>query len=128
MKRIAIASAVALSALVAGSAWAQDRVVGTGTFEGASGHVTSGSVSVVETPTGFEVRLGDDFAFDGAPDPQVAFGRDGYDADTILDLLQANSGAQTYEVPADFDVGSYNEVWIWCVEFDVPLGVARLDG
>ena len=130
MKRIAVAGAVAvaLSALIAGSAWAQDQVIGTGTFEGASGHVTSGSVSVVETATGYEIRLGEDFYFDGAPDPQVAFGSDGYDADTLLSLLQADTGAQTYAVPAEIDASAYNEVWIWCVEFDVPLGVARLGG
>ncbi len=124
MRLLAVA-AVAVAA-VAAPALAQDVVLGTGTFVGASNHVTSGSVSVVETAEGIAVVFGEDFSFDGAPDPKIGFGHDGFDAESLIAPLQSNSGAQTYVVPATVDVSQYNEVYVWCEQFSVPLGVARL--
>ncbi|MEM8774482.1 MAG: DM13 domain-containing protein [Pseudomonadota bacterium] len=98
-----------------------------GEFEGKSNHVTTGRAEVVVQGGKAEVILLDDFTFDGAPDPKVALGNDGYDKDTILGLLQSNSGKQSYAVPAGIDTSKYNEVWIWCEKFNVPLGVAKLN-
>ena len=105
---------------LAGGAVADER---SGAFEGASGHEASGTVTV----EGSTVTFGDDFTFDGAPDPQVALGNDGYDADTLFAPLEADTGRQTYELPEGIDPAGYNEVWIWCEEFDVPLAVAPLE-
>ena len=52
-----------------------DEAIASGKFEGASGHATSGSVSIVKTASGLQVVLGDDFMFDGAPDAKVGFKR-----------------------------------------------------
>ncbi|MEM7615676.1 MAG: twin-arginine translocation pathway signal protein, partial [Pseudomonadota bacterium] len=56
--------------------------VARGTFVGASNHITTGSVTIAEEGGAHYVLLGDDFSFDGAPDPKVALGKDGYDAST----------------------------------------------
>lgn len=93
-----------------------------GTFTGESNHVTTGSVEVADGM----VNLLDDFFFDGAPDPKVALGNNGYDSSTLMGLLQSNTGASSYEIPAGINPDDYNEVWIWCERFNVPLGVARL--
>ena len=93
-----------------------------GTFRGASNHVTTGTAEVA----GNQVNLLADFTFDGAPDPKVALGRDGYDARTLMGRLKSNSGASSYTIPAGIDPAQYNEVWIWCERFNVPLGVAKL--
>ena len=118
--------AIALPASIAGPALAQETTLGTGTFVGASGHETSGGVSIVQTAAGTTVVFGSDFSFDGAPDPKIGFGHDGFDEASLIAPLQSNSGAQTYVVPATLDVSQYNEVYVWCEEFSVPLGVARL--
>ena len=97
-----------------------------GTFKGRSNHVTSGGVTVVKEGGKAYVVLQSDFAFDGAPDPKVALGRDGYDKSTVLGALRSNSGAQRYEIPASMTIEGVNEVWIWCEQFNVPLGVATL--
>lgn len=94
-----------------------------GSFVGESNHVTTGTAEIAGTT----VNLLDDFTFDGAPDPQVALGNNGYDASTLMGLLTSNTGAQSYEIPAGINPDDYNEVWIWCVRFNVPLGVARLN-
>lgn len=113
-------AAAALSHAIAGTETA------SGTFAGASDHVTTGHASIFLSEGKWYVSLGSDFAFDGAPDPHVALGHDGYRADATLARLASNSGAQVYEIPATLDVADFNEVWIWCNQFAVPLGVAKL--
>lgn len=95
----------------------------TGTFVGASNHVTTGTAEIA----GNQVNLLADFTFDGAPDPKVALGKDGYDSSTLMGLLTSNEGASSYAIPAGIDPSEYNEVWIWCEKFNVPLGVAKLN-
>ena len=110
-----------------GLAQAADHVVASGTFAGASGHTTSGGVSVVRTDAGATVVLEQDFSLDSAPDPKVGFGRDGaYDTKAQLAPLGANKGQQTYPIPDSVDPEKYNEVYIWCEKYSVPLGVAKL--
>ena len=98
-----------------------------GNFTGKSNHVTTGSVEVVKQGGTAEVILLDDFTFDGAPDPKVALGNNGYDSSTLMGKLQKNKGKQTYKVPAGINTDEMNEVWIWCEKFNVPLGVAKLN-
>jgi len=104
----------------------QGRETARGTFVGASDHATSGHASVFRANGKWYVSLADDFSFDGAPDPKVAFGADGFRQEAILARLTTNTGASVYEIPASLDVGDYNEIWLWCEQFGVPLGVAKL--
>ncbi|WP_166417766.1 DM13 domain-containing protein [Cochlodiniinecator piscidefendens] len=99
----------------------------TGTFDGMSNHLTSGSVSIVEEGGTYYVELGEDFSLDGGPDPRVALGNDGYDANAVLGELENLTGSSRYEIPANLDVSDFNEVWIWCEVASVPLGVAALN-
>lgn len=100
----------------------------SGSFVGASNHVTSGSVTVVKNADGSAtITLGNDFFFDGAPDPWVAFGRNGkYSSGTNIQKLKSKTGAQVYKVPARIKVDRYDRVYIWCERFSVPLGYASL--
>ncbi len=116
---IGLASAFGLAA--AGPVSAQNRTR-SGSFGGMSDHSTSGTVEVSPAM----VVLQGDFRFDGAPDPRVALGRNGYDPGTVLGSLVANSGRQSYRIPARIDPTAYNEVWIWCQSLDLPLGMARI--
>ncbi len=105
-----------------------DESARSGTFKGLSKHDTSGSVTLIHTEDGPVIEFGDDFSFDGAPDPKVALGKDGkYDPATLIRLLDANSGAQSYAVPDSIDVSEYNEIYIWCEKYSVGLGVASLE-
>lgn len=124
----AVAAVLALSVLTPTLASAEDVTV-TGTFTGANDHITTGGVSVVQTPGGGAVVILDaDFSLDGAPEPSVGFGIDGeyVKASDLGDLVNID-GLQAYVVPADVNVEDFNEVYIWCDEFDVSLGVASLN-
>ncbi|MCQ0987372.1 DM13 domain-containing protein [Jiella marina] len=125
--RLRLHAATLTAALFALAPGAMAETLKEGRFSGASGHSVSGLVTV-ETDGGETIlRFSEDFSFDGAPDPKIAFGKDGYDAETLLGPLKSDSGAQQYAVPAGLDVSAYNEVWIWCEEFAVPLGMASIE-
>ncbi|WP_120500000.1 DM13 domain-containing protein [Roseovarius sp. EL26] len=94
-----------------------------GEFSGRNNHITTGKAEVAKN----EVVLFKDFSLDGAPDPRVGLGKDGkFDPNTDLGELKNLKGKQSYAVPAGIDVSKYNEVYIWCRKFSVPLGVAKL--
>ncbi len=116
-KFVALAAAASATPVFAGG---HGRL---GTFVGESNHVTTGTAEIA----GDTITLLEDFTFDGAPDPKVALGRNGYDARTLMGPLKANSGKQSYRVPAGIDTDDFNEVWIWCERFNVPLGVAKIN-
>ena len=122
----ALTGILAGAALMMSASMAFAGGAGTGSFTGLSNHVTKGEVSVVKTDAGWEVHLKDSFWFDGAPDPHVALGNNGYDKNASLALLSSNNGKQVYAIPASMDVADFNEIWIWCNKFAVPLGVAKL--
>ena len=100
--------------------------IGSGSFTGKSDHVTSGTATIRKTADGNILHLGSDFKFDGAPDPKFAFGKDGVNKETIFVDLKENKGEQSYEIPDSINIEEYNEVWLWCKQFNVPLGMAKL--
>ncbi len=105
---------------------AESSVLAAGRFEGRSGHTVSGGVTILKTDSGYVALLESDFSLDGAPDPKLGLGKDGYQASTQFAVLRSEKGLQAYELPANIDPTSYNEFWVWCEKFSVPLGVARL--
>ncbi|WP_299143837.1 DM13 domain-containing protein [uncultured Tateyamaria sp.] len=108
---------------------AAENSVASGTFTGASDHITTGGVEVIKNDDGSHtIVLADDFSLDGAPDPRVGLGKDGfYDGNTDSGVLGNLTGGQSFVVPAGVDVSAFNEVYIWCEKFSVPLGVAKLN-
>lgn len=126
---LAMAGLVAAFALLVATTGAQagSKVVSTGKFTGASKHVTTGGVSIVKTDSGTLVILEKDFSLDDAPDPKLGFGKDGkYDPASKVAHLSKKTGLQVYIVPASVDTSQYNEFYVWCEKFSVPLGVATL--
>ena len=114
-------------ALLASAASHAGEILAQGAFRGASGHKTSGDVVVQKSAAGAKVVLQGNFNFDGAPDPKVGFGAGGkYDRASQLAPLASNKGEQAYDVPASLDLSRYDEVYIWCERYSVPLGVAPL--
>jgi len=130
LKLLLTALAIAIAGFISLSGTATDAgQIATGTFVGASDHITTGSVQIVKNDDGSHtVILGEDFSLDGAPDPRVGFGYDGeFDVATNSGLLASLDGKQSFTVPAGVDPAAYNEVYIWCLKFNVPLGVATLN-
>lgn len=95
-------------------------------FTAKNSYAVGGRAELVKEGNGYVVNLLDDFEFAKAPDPKIALGRNGYDKKTLMGLLKSTNGASSYRVPAGIDAQAYNEVWIWCEKFNVPLAVAKL--
>ncbi len=126
MSRAAAPMLLAAALMLPAVSHAQE-VLGQGAFSGASGHKTSGDVVVLNSAAGAQVVLQGNFNFDGAPDPKVGFGTGGtYDRASQLAPLASNTGEQVYDVPATLDLTRYDEIYIWCEKYSVPLGVAAL--
>lgn len=105
-----------------------EKVVSQGTFEGRSNHITTGGATVLKNGAGYILVLEEDFSLDGAPAPTIGFGNSGrFDKATDFTKLNSKTGKQTYQLPANIDPSNYDEVYIWCRDFSVPLGVAKLN-
>lgn len=96
------------------------------TFTKKNSYAVTGRAELVKRGNGYVVNLSDDFSFANAPDPKIALGRYGYDKSTLMGLLKSSKGASSYQVPAGINADDYNEVWIWCEQYNVPLAVAKL--
>jgi hypothetical protein len=97
-----------------------------GGFVGTGGHKASGHVEIIKEGDVTKVVLKDDFTLQEAPAPRLAWGKDGYKRGTIFATLAKFKGTQEYTVPAGIDLSQFNEIWIWCEKFDVPLASAKL--
>ncbi|MEM8771106.1 MAG: DM13 domain-containing protein [Pseudomonadota bacterium] len=103
-------------------------VVTTGEFSGLSEHITTGDVTIKKAEDGYYVVLEENFSLDGAPDPKLGFGNSGeYDIESQFSVLNKKTGYQSYKLPADIDPTQYNEIYVWCEQFSVPLGVASIN-
>lgn len=104
------------------------NLIAQGQFEGRSDHVTSGETYIMKTSSGYALVLADDFFLDGAPTPVLGFGNDGeYVNSSQFAELDKKSGRQTYTLPANFTPGEFNEIYVWCERFSIPLGVAKIN-
>ncbi|NET33395.1 MAG: DM13 domain-containing protein [Cyanothece sp. SIO1E1] len=123
---ITVLSLVPQSLVRAGSVLEGGAVVESASFIGENDHVVSGQVQIIKKGDVSYLVLGEDFSFDGAPDPRLGFSIDNQFVQTSLfSGLNRDSGKQIYRLPATFDVSDYDEVTIWCEKFDVPLAEAK---
>jgi len=105
------------------------RTTARGAFVGDGSHVSSGTAEVFRQNKQWFIRLGPDFNLDGGPDPKVGLGnkaRGGYQPGTILGKLTSFQGEQVYALAPGLDIGDYDQVYIWCERFSVPLAHANL--
>ncbi|WP_343565313.1 DM13 domain-containing protein [Kiloniella sp. b19] len=111
----------------AASAGQSSDVVQAGTFEGRSDHIVKGGVSILKTASGYIAVLEKDFDLDGAPAPTLGFGKgEKFDASTEFTKLHNDKGLQVYAIPANVNPADYDSFFVWCADFSVPLGVAKL--
>ncbi len=133
---IALLSALALSACTPATNAAQPvavtkaeggKVTAKGSFRGENNHIVTGKAKVSKVDGQWVITLDEGFLLDGAPDPKVALGNGQYVQGTILGELKSLKGKQSYVLPTSLNIGDYNQVYIWCEQFSVSLGVADLE-
>ncbi len=100
------------------------QVIRSGTIQGQSVKWTTGSVRIVKTSSGHEIRLGSNFKTKRGPSLWVYLGNDR--PEKRIGKLQSISGAQSYVVPANIHPGDYSRLFIHCVPFNATFGFAKL--
>ena len=109
---------------------AEPVALGSGTFQGLTGHDGSGTATVYELPDGSRVLRLEDFDVSNGPDLEVhlvpgADVRGPGDGVQLADL-KGNVGNQNYDVPGDLDLTGDWTVLIWCESFTVEVANATL--
>jgi hypothetical protein len=104
-------------------------VVRSGMFvDGDAIHRGSGTVSIVDDGEQVLLVFGDDVSITPGPDLFVYLSPNGPGDDlgefVSLGTLTANTGAQAYVLPENFD--DYRTVVIWCRAFSVTFATAEL--
>jgi hypothetical protein len=106
------------------------KILAQGTFVGADTvlHKAEGTAKLVRTSTNeLILRFEEDFRSSNGPDLYVRLINDG-DYTTYVELgrLKGNIGSQNYAVPADTNPSHFNTVIVWCKQFSVLFGTAKL--
>lgn len=131
MKRAILFLAALITAINTGIAKADSvidgaNVIHSANFVGENDHEVSGGVKIVQKGDIQYLVLQENFQFDGAPDPKLGFTQgDQFLEDSLFSGLNQDRGQQIYRLPAGFDAANYDEITIWCDEFDVPLAEAK---
>jgi len=111
--------------------------VATGRFVNKGGQETTGAYRIEQVEDDLRLVLADDFATDEGPDLHVVLtpvavsavsGENAMadDAALVVGPLEAQSGAQQFDLPDDVDLGAFRSVLIHCIEFSHLYGAAPL--
>lgn len=93
---------------------------------GKSNHDTVGTISLYQSDEPIVIVFEPNFSIDPSATTVLALGKDGYRADTIFATLHRHRGRQSYAVPKKLRLNGYNEIWLWSVSSNAPIGLARL--
>lgn len=89
-------------------------------------HVVSGTAALYEF-NGNKVLLLDPFMTENGPDLKVYLSLNEAATSFInLGNLKSTTGKQTYDIPANTDIPAQMYVHIWCQQFSVNFGQARV--
>ena len=104
----------------------ETRIAGTFVGVGDGIHDAEGAATVIPVASGNVLRL-EGFRSTNGPDLYVYLST-GKDASDFVNLgrLKANIGNQNYDIPEGTDLSKYDTVLIWCQQFSVLFGSAKL--
>lgn len=94
---------------------------------------TEGTFKIVEENGKTYVELSDNFRTGRGPDVFVLLHREAtptsYDQEDYINLgmMSRFRGTQRYEIPEDVNLDDFQSVVIWCRQFDVTFGHAKLE-
>lgn len=102
----------------------------TGAFAGRGSYTVRGNATLSPKPGGgLTLDFSDDFSTSRGPDLQIILSASQTLGSQSVSLgrLKNATGAQSYDVPADVELDTYDFVLVHCVPFNVSFGSARLE-
>ncbi|MFB5630208.1 MAG: DM13 domain-containing protein [Nitrosopumilaceae archaeon] len=90
-------------------------------------HDAQGDVLIIESDDGSRFLRFENFKATNGPDLYVYLSTDQTAEDYVsLGMLKGNIGNQNYMIPPGADLSNYDMVLIWCKQFSVLFGSAKL--
>ena len=126
------AMANGVSDMVLVSAGENTSVVQTersGNFEGNRSYVVTGSFTLSQESGELQLTFSEDFSTSNGPGLYVYLTNSESSTSGGIELgaLQSNTGAQTYNIDEDIQLGTYDYVLIYCKPFGVAFGIGKFD-
>ena len=101
----------------------------TGTFRGNRNYIVSGTFTLSNATGELELTFSDDFSTSNGPGLFIYLTNSASSTTGGLELgaLQSSTGAQTYSVSDDIQIGTYDYVLVYCKPFGVAFGIGKFD-
>ncbi len=101
---------------------------GDGYFSGIGSHHASGHAVIETNAKGHAVLTIHKASIDKVPDGRVYLAKEfDYRNGVEVGKLTTFTGDLHFAIPASVNVADYNTVVVWCKQFDVGIGQARLE-
>ncbi|MTI20947.1 hypothetical protein E1176_07930, partial [Fulvivirga sp. RKSG066] len=99
------------------------------TFQGKNNYTVEGDAFLEESESSLTLRFDSNFRASNGPGLHVYLSNSAESVAGGVDLgsLKSNTGAQTYTVPDDINLNTYNFIIIYCQPFNVPFGAGELN-
>ncbi|MEM6767135.1 MAG: DM13 domain-containing protein [Bacteroidota bacterium] len=101
----------------------------TGIFEGKNNYTVEGSFDLAMTETGLSLDFGTDFLSQRGPGLYIYLGNSGTSIAGAVELgeIKAFTGAQSYAVPAEVELNTFDFVIVYCKPFGASFGCGAIE-
>ncbi|MEM7510543.1 MAG: DM13 domain-containing protein [Bacteroidota bacterium] len=99
------------------------------TFQGKNNYTVNGSAELEMTESGLVLKFGEDFVTQRGPGLYIYLGNSGTSIAGAVDLgeIKEFTGEQTYEIPEDVELNSFNFILVYCKPFGASFGCGVLE-
>lgn len=112
------------------TAMAMGKPSAQGKLTNVGDHKASGTVHLVNVEGKRQLHFTPDFSIEKGPDVYVTLTngpKPVKGASLTIARLARFSGEQSFELPANIDLGKYSHVVLWCKKYSVSMGQAKLE-
>ena len=101
----------------------------TGSFRGNRDYEVSGTFTLSNTSGELQLTFSDNFSTSNGPGLFIYLtnSESSTAGGVELGALKSNSGAQTYDVSDEVQLGTYDYVLVYCKPFGVAFGIGKFD-
>ena len=111
------------------AAMAMSKPTAQGKLTSVGNHKAVGTVHILKADGKRQLHFTSDFSIEKGPDVYVALTngpKPVKGASVTVARLTRFAGEQSFELPANIDLGNYSHVVLWCKKYSVSMGQAEL--
>lgn len=113
----------------AGATTSSSEMERGGSFMGRNNYTVTGDFQLMQFNNGLQLTFADNFRASNGPGLFVYLSNQntGVSGGVEIGRLMSNSGSQTYTIPGNVTLNTYNYIVIYCKPFGVPFGAGKLN-